>query len=299
MHDALVILRVFWGATLPILRNWLVLGVAFAVLARLSKACNPGAPWWRKPDLATDFCFAVVPRLPLAYGQTAMLTLGATLVYGIGDPTGVDAFIAHGRGPLAGLAFWQQVALYLLGNDLVLYWTHRGLHTMRLWRFHAVHHSSEQLEWTSAHRFHPVDFLFHSVQADVIMLLLGIPPEVLVWLAPWSVGTACLAHANLDWDFGRFRYVLASPVFHRWHHTSLDCGGGSNFAGAFPVFDLTFGTFYMPAGQRPNGYGVDEPDYPRHFLGQLIAPFRRGRAGRADAVGPVAADADRADEIAT
>lgn len=298
MHDALVVLRQFSAATLPVLRNWLVLGLVFAVLAHLFKTCNPGAPWWRKPDLATDLCFAVIPRLPIIYGQTAMLALGATALYGIGDPKGVNAFLAHGRGLLAGLAFWQQVILYLVGNDLVLYWTHRSLHTMRLWRFHAVHHSSEHLDWTSASRSHPVDFLFHGVLADVTMLLLGIPVEVLVWLAPWSVGSASLAHANLDWDFGGFRYVVASPVFHRWHHTSSDRGGSSNFAGTFPLFDLAFGTFYMPEGQRPDAYGVDEPDYPRGFLRQLAAPFRRGRAGRTRQTASVVADADQTNEVA-
>ena len=106
------------------------------------------------------------------------------------------------------------------------------------------------------------------------MLLLGIPPEILLWLLPFNAGSSALNHANLDWDFGRFRTVLASPVFHRWHHTSADRGGSSNFAGTFPLFDLLFGTYHMPAGQRPDSYGVDDPDFPRDFAGQMVHPFR-------------------------
>ena len=109
------------------------------------------------------------------------------------------------------------------------------------------------------------------------MLLLGIPPEVLVWLMPFNVGTSALVHANLDWDFGPFRYVLVSPVFHRWHHTSADRGGSSNFAGTFPLYDLMFGTFHMPAGQRPDAYGVDDPHFPSGFLRQLRYPLRSRR----------------------
>lgn len=95
---------------------------------------------------------------------------------------------------------------------------------------------------------------------------------------PFNVGTSALVHANLDWDFGWFRYVLVSPVYHRWHHTSAERGGSSNFAGTFPLYDLAFGTFHMPAGQRPDAYEVDDPHFPKGFFGQLLHPFRRRAA---------------------
>jgi len=54
-----------------------------------------------------------------------------------------------------------------------------------------------------------------------------------------------------------------------------------NFAPTFPIFDLMFGTFYMPKGVLPADYGVD--GVPGHFIGQLIYPFRiiAGRLGPA------------------
>ncbi len=248
-----------------------ILAAVFTLLSTLVAACNDTPPWWRKPDLSTDLCWTFLPKLLYGYAQTLLLTLGTAAFYGITDPS---RFFAEGHGPLAGLGVWWQVALYLLGNDFVMYVTHRLFHTARLWRFHAVHHSSEQLEWISAGRFHPVDQVFHSVLADVTMLLLGIPPETIVWLLPFSAGTSALVHANLDWNFGPFRAVLASPVFHRWHHTSAERGGSSNFAGTFPIFDVLFGTFHMPAGARPDAYGVDDPAFPRDFAGQLLHPLR-------------------------
>lgn len=261
------------AATLPALRNLAVLAVVFTALSMLVAACNKTPPWWRKPDLSTDLCWAIAPQLLYRFAHVSMLIFGIAALYGITDPGGLDRFFAEGRGPLAQLGFWPQVALYLLGSDLVMYSTHRLFHSARLWRFHAVHHSSEHLEWTSASRFHPVDQILHGVLADIVMLLLGIPPEVLLWLMPFNVGTSALVHANLDWDFGPFRYVLVSPVYHRWHHTSAERGGSSNFAGTFPLFDLLFGTFHLPAGQRPDGYGVDDPRFPKGFIGQLRHPF--------------------------
>ena len=277
------------AATWPALRNLLVLAVVFTALSALAAACNKAPPWWRKPDLSTDLCWAVVPQLLYRVAHTTMLVVGLAAFYGINDPGGLDRFFAEGIGPLAHLGFWPQVALYLLGNDLVMYATHRLFHGARLWRFHAVHHSSEHLEWISAGRFHPVDQILHGILSDIVMLLLGIPPEVLIWLLPFTVGTSALVHANLDWDFGVFRYVLVSPVYHRWHHTSAERGGSSNFAGTFPLFDLLFGTFYMPVGQRPDRYGVDDPHFPKHFVGQLRHPFApardAGMAGNGRAAG--------------
>ena len=267
----------FADVTQQAMLRMVVLAAVFTLLAMGVTACNKAPPWWRKPDLSTDLCWAVVPQLLYRYATTYMLVLGVMVFYGLTGPDQVGGFFTQGHGPLAHLGFWPQVVLYLLGSDLVMYTTHRLFHTARLWRFHAVHHSSEHLEWTSASRFHPVDQILHGAMSDIVMLLLGIPPEVLVWLMPFNVGTSALVHANLDWDFGPFRYVLASPVFHRWHHTSADRGGSSNFAGTFPLYDLMFGTFHMPAGQRPDAYGVDDPHFPSGFLRQLRHPLRSRR----------------------
>ena len=280
----------FADVTQQALLRLAVLAAAFTLLAACVTACNKAPPWWRKPDLSTDLCWAVVPQLAYRYVTTFMLVFGMAAFYGLTGPDEMGGFFTQGHGPLAHLGFWPQVALYLLGSDLVMYTTHRLFHTARMWRFHAVHHSSEHLEWTSASRFHPVDQILHGILSDVVMLLLGIPPEVLVWLMPFNVGTSALVHANLDWDFGPFRYVLVSPVFHRWHHTSADRGGSSNFAGTFPLYDLIFGTFHMPAGQRPDAYGVDDPHFPSGFLRQLRYPLRSRRTAVSDSKDTEAGD---------
>jgi sterol desaturase/sphingolipid hydroxylase (fatty acid hydroxylase superfamily) len=299
MHTVIDLLDQLGTQTLPALRNMAILAVVFTVLQRCAASCNPGAPWWRKPGLTTDICFALIPRLLNTYAEITLLVIGVAIFYGIDGTAGIGDFLAHGHGPLAGLPFWQQVILYLLGNDLMMYLTHRAFHTARLWRFHAVHHSSESLEWISATRFHPIDQTFHNALSDVVMLLLGIPAEVLIWLTPWTVGTSALVHANLNWTFGPFRYVLASPVYHRWHHTSYDRGGNSNFASTFPVYDLLFGTFYMPRGELPDAFGVDEPDYPQDFIGQIIHPFRRRKGAPALLAARPARDAVGEEQAAT
>ncbi len=256
--------------TLPALA---VLAALYTLLGMLPR-CNTGVSWWRKPDLATDVGYLVLMPGLMHYGRIFLLMTGMALIYRITDPADASAALDHGLGPLANWPFALQLFVYLFVSNLLSYVTHRWFHDARLWRYHAVHHSSEHLEWTSSFRFHPVDFFSDVVVADCLLLLLGVSPAVLIWVAPFFTAITTLAHANLDWDFGPFRMVLTSPVYHRWHHTGVDAGGASNFAGNFPVFDLVFGTYYMPKGKRPSQYGVTERDVPPDFAGQMLHPFR-------------------------
>ncbi len=76
-------------------------------------------------------------------------------------------------------------------------------------------------------------------------------------------------------SLGPFKYVIATPVLHRWHHTSTDEGGETNFAGTFPLWDILFGTFRMPQGELPVSYGIDDPEFPNQIAGQLVYPFQK------------------------
>ena len=87
---------------------------------------------------------------------------------------------------------------------------------------------------------------------------------------------AILVHANVDRDWGPFRAVIASPRFHRWHHTDETEARDKNFAGLLPLWDILFGTYYMPREQLPTSFGTATP-VPTGLIGQIIFPFRRTR----------------------
>jgi Fatty acid hydroxylase superfamily len=65
-------------------------------------------------------------------------------------------------------------------------------------------------------------------------------------VAPPITLFAILFHANVDWDWGPPRSVIAAPRFHRWHHTGEAEARDKNFAGLLPLWDILFGTYYMP-----------------------------------------------------
>jgi sterol desaturase/sphingolipid hydroxylase (fatty acid hydroxylase superfamily) len=251
----------------------LALGAAFAVLS-FFWACNPGQPWWRKRGLATDVCYWFLVPLFARYLRIGLLVIGAAVLFGIDTPEAMVRFYDDGHGPLARLPSWLQAAIFLIGSDLMMYWLHRAFHRGALWKYHAVHHSSEDVDWISAARFHPINIFLGSVGTDVVLLLAGISPNVLVFLGPFTIAHSAFVHANLNWTLGPFKYVLAGPVFHRWHHTTADRGGNKNFASTFPVLDLLFGTFYMPKNELPDVYGVDDRAFPTSFGAQLVYPFK-------------------------
>ncbi len=114
-----------------------------------------------------------------------------------------------------------------------------------------MHHASEDLEWISAWRFHPFNLMFGTVLVDVAFILAGISTDIFLVVGPFNILTSAMVHANLNWTFGPLKYVIASPVFHRWHHTAPEEGGMKNYAGTFSLWDRLFGTFYMPEGVLP------------------------------------------------
>lgn len=197
----------------------------------------------------------------------------ALVVYGHLDK---DALMA-GYGPLSRLPLVVQGVVMLVLADLIGYWLHRAFHGRRLWRFHAVHHSSTDLDWLSAARVHPVNEAASRAAIMLPMVAAGFSLKAALWIGPTFIAYGFLVHANVDWDYGPLRKVLASPLFHRWHHADERDVEPCNFAGVFPVWDLLFGTYYMPEGRLPARFGTATP-VPEGVVRQLVFPFRRRRS---------------------
>jgi len=274
LAELMSVVEVAGQTLLKILPITIAMGIVFAVLTHWS-ACNPGKPWWRKREIVTDVLYWFFIPLMARFVRIGLMVLGAAYIYGIHDVDSLMAFFDNGFGPVAVLPLWAQALIFLVASDFLLYWFHRLYHGRQMWKYHAVHHSSEELDWISAARFHPVNILFGTVIVDAALLLAGISPNIMLWVGPFTTAHSAFVHANLNWTFGPLKYVIATPVFHRWHHTAADRGGSSNFAGTFPVIDLIFGTFYMPEKQLPDAYGIDDKNFPDSFGAQIVYPFRQ------------------------
>jgi sterol desaturase/sphingolipid hydroxylase (fatty acid hydroxylase superfamily) len=233
--------------------------VAFALFGGLSLLFHDrkGQPLIRR-DFADDALYFIV----------AVLITGraAAWLYAMVSPPALVRTVA--AWPL-----WLQALVIVIAFDFMQYGLHRWFHGNALWRFHAVHHSAEEIDVLTSFRIHPVNFAVYSVLPTALLLFLGFSPAAFAVLAPFNFLMSCLTHANLSWSFGPFRYVLSSPMFHRWHHAVIEGGAPRNLSPNFPVWDLLFGTYYMPKGERPVAYGA--PGVPASFTGQMAFPFSR------------------------
>lgn len=265
---------------LQLVAGLLVFGAIFALLEGLRPAV-PAQPRRRrgwKTDIGWWFVTPLVTK-PLTRVALVLGLVGAAALAGVPlERDALEGFLAP-RPPVADWPFWLQLTSFLLLADLLGYLAHRLLHARILWPVHAVHHSSREVDWLSAVRAHPLNDLFsRSVQA-LPLVLFGFDPTLLAVWVPLLVFYAIFVHANVPWDFGPLRYVIATPAFHRWHHAEAT-NEGCNFAGMFPLWDLLFGTFYLPVGEAPPAYGIRGDDMPESLLGQVVYPFRRATAAR-------------------
>jgi len=233
----------------------------------------PGAPHQRRfrrgwiLDLVYWFFTTLITK-PVSKVAVAIVLFPALKLSG----AGTYEKLLEGFGPLGRQPRLDQALQMIVLIDFMGYWLHRWFHGRRMWRFHAIHHSSVDLDWLSAARVHPVnDIVNKAVQAAVVVSL-GYSPLLLAGVLPFFFVYAILQHANVTWDFGPLKKIFASPKFHRWHHTSAPEQQGKNFAGLLPLWDILFKTYYMPEKQ-PAHFGVADA-VPDGLVGQMVWPFR-------------------------
>ena len=265
------------GTVTGVAAGLLLLGALLVPLERLFPAL-PGRPL-RRPGLRTDlFYWFFTPLLTRAVTRGALIAAVVLLALMAGvspDATHVRSLLDAPGALVRRQPAWLQALEVVVIGDFIGYWIHRAFHRGRLWRFHAIHHSSTDLDWLSSVRLHPVNDVVMRLAQALPVLLLGFSPTVLAAYVPFLAFYAILLHANVPWTFGPLRKVIASPTFHRWHHTSEEEGLDKNFAGLFPVWDLLFGTFYLPEGRQPGRFGLKEAEVAEGLAAQLLGPFRR------------------------
>jgi len=165
----------------------------------------------------------------------------------------------------------------LMLADLAGYAAHRAFHAIpRLWRFHAVHHSSTDLDWLAGSRLHLVDVIVTRGLVFLPLHLLGFSQGPLQAYLVWVSFQAVWIHANLRFSHPWLEAFLVTPRFHHWHHAADPEAIDRNFAAHVPLIDRLFGTYHLPPGRWPTRYGVAGEPPPGSWLGQLVWPFRRG-----------------------
>ncbi len=192
-----------------------------------------------------------------------------------GPLLGLQAVQLLGSSPL-----WMQFAVFLVLKDFMEYGIHNLLHRVSwLWEFHKLHHSIRELDWIGNMRFHWMEIAVYQGLTYLPLMLLGVNPRVVLWIAVFTTIIGHLNHSNLNLDWGILRYIVNSPLLHIWHHdVVLHKKSGQNFGVVFCLWDFLFGTAYFPPEGQPARLGFYEMEhYPGSLLGRFIYPFwKRG-----------------------
>src|SRR5438067_9675612 len=240
--------------------SFLFLVVAFRPL-ELDFPAKPGQRFFR-PAWFTDLCFFLGQYL--LWGGLVLWIL-SHFSYLLNDivPSGF-------RLGVASQAWWLQAVEVVLLSDFLVYWAHRLQHRVGfLWRFHAVHHSAEHLDWLAAHREHPLDTIYTVGLINLPAFVLGFPLEALAGFIAFRGIWAIYIHSNVRLPLGVLRPLLGAPELHHWHHAKDRDAG--NYGNVCPLMDLLFGTYVCP-DHEPEHLGLNEPA-PTNYLSHMVQPF--------------------------
>jgi sterol desaturase/sphingolipid hydroxylase (fatty acid hydroxylase superfamily) len=252
-------------------------------LVVMTGVCERIWPAERRPVLARghvqDACFLALHAV-IVIPLMTLLSVGAAAL--IGHAGWIELRSAqHWPG-------WLLVPLTIVAMDGANWLAHYADHRLDpLWRFHALHHSQEELSVLTSFRAHPLmhttGFLLATVPVVVLMPTRPIAPVLITIYV--CIGT--LQHANLRWTFGPLGRVIVSPAYHRLHHAPDT--QGVNLGVVLTIWDVLVGRARFPSrGQHAGRTGLDGRPVPVEQDGsasfallllaeQLAEPFQAQR----------------------
>jgi sterol desaturase/sphingolipid hydroxylase (fatty acid hydroxylase superfamily) len=209
--------------------------------------------------------------------------------------TGINLVMAELAGPLTALSstaivkaagsgfiqvrtdgWWYGVSLLALvvSLDLYRYGSHRLHHAVPfLWAMHSFHHSAEAMTLATGARHHWMQRVMESACFPVLSILFNAPGDLLTVVGfIFFLPDGC-AHLNMRLPLGRAITWLNSPQWHRIHHSVLPEHQNKNFASLLPLWDIVFGTAWIPRADEYPATGL-VPGERCDLLTSLVWPFR-------------------------
>jgi sterol desaturase/sphingolipid hydroxylase (fatty acid hydroxylase superfamily) len=243
--------------------------------------CERIWPAERRPVLARghvqDACYLALHAIVVIPLMTLLSVGAAALISGH----------AHGieLGATAHWPGWLLIPVTIVAMDAANWLAHYADHRLEpLWRFHALHHSQEELSVLTSFRAHPLmhttGFVLATIPVVALMPTRPIAPVLITIYV--CIGT--LQHANLRWTFGPLGRVIVSPAYHRLHHAPDT--QDANLGVVLTVWDMLAGRARFPARAaaagrtgldgRPVPVEQDQAAGPALLLlaGQLAEPFQ-------------------------
>ena len=246
---------------------WLALLLSgFVGLSFICEKVVPYDPTFNlsQQDQGTDFIHAIV--------NESLNILGLLMLPLVGQ-----AFSLIDLWP-SSLPLPLQLVVAILIADMGITLAHFASHRFQsLWKLHAVHHSSRRLYGFNGLMKHPLHQLIETVAGTMPLLLMGVPHNIMLLLVVAVVLQLLLQHSNVAYFSGPLKHILAINSVHRFHHLNTAKEGDVNFGLFTTLTDRILGTAYFDSSRKIaiKDLGISsEPDYPTHYMGQLLQPFK-------------------------
>ena len=176
-----------------------------------------------------------------------------------------------------------QLFMLFIIRDFIQWWVHRLLHASpRLWEFHKVHHSVEEMGFAAHLRYHWMETIVYRTIEYLPLAMIGFGIDDFFFVHMFTLAVGHWNHANINVRLGYLKYVFNNPNMHMWHHAHdlpKERRTGVNFGLTLSVWDYLFRTAYIPhSGQNIKlGFsGVQK--FPKRFWTQISYGFNKGKA---------------------
>ncbi|MFB2651317.1 sterol desaturase family protein [Shewanella seohaensis] len=148
--------------------------------------------------------------------------------------------------------------LLMIAQDFCYYWFHRASHRVRwMWAAHVVHHSSENMNFSTAFRQSLMYPLAGMWVFWLPLVILGFDPNWVVFVVLLNLGLQFFVHTQAVRTLGPLEWLFNTPSHHRVHHGRNPQYIDKNYAGILIIWDKLFGTF-VPEGETVI-YGITKP----------------------------------------
>ena len=144
-------------------------------------------------------------------------------------------------------------------HEFAYYWDHRLAHRVGLlWAFHAIHHSSNEFNHSTAARGFFLDGQLKALFA-LFAAFIGIDPVLYIAVSVCTNAFGIWNHASYVPPLGWLDRVLMTPKMHKIHHANQPQYIDRNYSQVTLLFDRVFGSIaYL--GEEPNP-GLVKPVY--------------------------------------
>ena len=161
--------------------------------------------------------------------------------------------------------------------DLVLYIYHLlGHKTRLLWAAHVAHHSSLHYNLSVGFRINFIH-LFYRFIFWAPLCLMGITPEMILFLESLTAIWNFLIHTEKIKKLGFLDLVFNTPSNHRVHHASNPEYIDKNLGGILVIYDRLFGTYVKET--IPPVYGITHNIYSHNPKDVLLHEYRNVFSG--------------------